>query len=981
VEFDMDARRVLFRIAILTLLATVQMPGRSQGLLQNQLAGLVERTVSGVRFWVPPDFAIERVTPADRTDSYVALTFDARGRLAVSKENDFPRLLLDRDGDGTFEAESILSEDVSNCQGLWFDGPALYGTCAMADPAAPRAPGSQTAPAAGIFRMVDANGDDRADSFETLTMAGRMQEHGPHAIRRTAAGSWMVMMGNNETVADQNLDFSSPVLLNPAGQFLPPLGTGGSRRQGAHSALFEWDATQRRFRVFSGGNRNTYDFAYNIAGEAFLFDSDHEPDIGLPWYRQVRTAHQIPNGDYGYRDTTGKYPAYYLDSLPPLREVGRGSPVGVETYQSYAYPRAYFDNLLEADWSRGRIMYTPLTPAGATYTARPDPTELVHGEPLNVTDLEVGPDGMLYFSTGGRLTQGAVWRLRYTGAQPPQPDRTGILAVVRQEQPLSSWGWAAIERVKGTMGATAFGAALERLARDAGADMMDRARAVYELQRHGPAPSDRLLAGLASDAGPAVRAAVMFAVGYQRGTTASRTAAAGLKDADPLVRRRAAEALVRLGQSPDRPSLAPVGDIYGLLADSDRFVRWAGRILLEHTPRVDWQARVLTDANPTSAPEAMVAWARTAKGPVGLEPLIDRQLTLMQQAKWSADDTLRLYRAFMLTSTLMPGTAGLSAADRERLHAAVSSQFPSANESMNRELVLLIAYAGQPGAIGQILAAMPAGRTNQELTFQYLYALRVIPTGWTSAQKEQLAEVLGRTSKWRGGLSYAAALGQIFDAFGGLYTTDAERALLYAAAPDFAPFTAEEQAGIPARGAGPGGGGGRGGGGRRGTSPIQVRAQNRQIDKGEVFDEVIYTPRTDQADVDAGRAIFEASCAACHRAGGLGTDHGMAALDLTTSARTVNRRALLESIMFPSRQIAGDLRDTIVTRDSGDQVRGLVVRETAQALTILRSDGTTTEVTKPVTSQTRESSTIMLDALTDRMTQPQLTNLLAFLQQ
>jgi hypothetical protein len=38
-------------------------------------------------------------------------------------------------------------------------------------------------------------------------------------------------------------------------------------------------------------------------------------------------------------------------------------------------------------------------------------------------------------------------------------------------------------------------------------------------------------------------------------------------------------------------------------------------------------------------------------------------------------------------------------------------------------------------------------------------------------------------------------------------------------------------------------------------------------------------------------------------------------------------------------------------------------------------------VVKPVRSRSRESSSIMLDALTDRMTQAQLTNLLAFLQQ
>ena len=188
----MKTRRMLFRTAIVASIALVQMPVRSQGLLRNQLAGLVERTVSGVRFWTPSEFVVERVTPAERTDSDVAMTFDAQGRLAVSKENDFPRLLLDRDGDGVFETESILSENVANCQGLWFDGPAMYGACAIAGSSAPRAPGSQTVPGAGIFRMVDTTGDARADTFETLDTwpadPGRRLAAAVHRRETTAAG-------------------------------------------------------------------------------------------------------------------------------------------------------------------------------------------------------------------------------------------------------------------------------------------------------------------------------------------------------------------------------------------------------------------------------------------------------------------------------------------------------------------------------------------------------------------------------------------------------------------------------------------------------------------------------------------------------------------------------------------------------------------------------------------------------------------------
>ena len=123
------------------------------------------------------------------------------------------------------------------------------------------------------------------------------------------------------------------------------------------------------------------------------------------------------------------------------------------------------------------------------------------------------------------------------------------------------------------MGA-AFGAELEKLARNGSAASMDRARALYEMQRHGAAPNAALLTALSADKSPEVRAAVVYIAGVQ-GEAAKAVAAAGLKDRDPVVRRRAAEALVRMGQSPDKPSLAPVADIYALLNDH-RSVRSLG---------------------------------------------------------------------------------------------------------------------------------------------------------------------------------------------------------------------------------------------------------------------------------------------------------------------------------------------------------------------------------------------------------------------
>jgi hypothetical protein len=472
------------RVFTISLCAAVGLTGvallRAASQIPNQ-AQMVTQSIGDVRFSTLRGFAIERVNPPERTDSYVMLSFDTAGRLIVSKENDHPRALLDKDKDGVFEAEQIITDKVRNCQGLWFDGATLYGACnevVAGEPAQP-APGQPRQPEkSGIFKMEDTNGDGVADTFELFARTvGPIQEHGPHAIRRAPDGGMTTLMGNFSSPVDESLDPHSLVRNDKDVQFLPAIPNWlNSNREGIHSALYRWLPERKLFTVEFGGNRNAYDYGYNLAGEAFLFDSDMEWDINMPWYREVRSVHGILGGNYGYRNASGKYPAYYIDSLPPMRDVGRGSPVGVEFYTSYAYPREFFDNYFEADWSRGRLLYTAVSPAGATYSARSDRAEFVHGEPFNITDVEVGPDGMMYFTTGGRNTTGGVWRLRYTGMDAKTPEMTGILAVVRQPQPLSSWGWAAIEKIKSSMGAS-FATELQQLARNASADAQDRVRA------------------------------------------------------------------------------------------------------------------------------------------------------------------------------------------------------------------------------------------------------------------------------------------------------------------------------------------------------------------------------------------------------------------------------------------------------------------------------------------------------------------------
>ena len=77
---------------------------------------------------------------------------------------------------------------------------------------------------------------------------------------------------------------------------------------------------------------------------------------------------------------------------------------------------------LESRPDPGRLIALKIHPQGATYVAQSE--EILKGRPLNVVDGEVGPDGAFYFATGGRGTQGGVYRPGGAG-HPPRPAARG----------------------------------------------------------------------------------------------------------------------------------------------------------------------------------------------------------------------------------------------------------------------------------------------------------------------------------------------------------------------------------------------------------------------------------------------------------------------------------------------------------------------------------------------------------------------------
>jgi len=910
------------------------------------------------RFQVPPGFVVESVLPEGQAETLIQVTFDSLGRPVVSREQGPTTILFDNDGDGVYESAKAFSDRVEMLHGMWFDGRTLYAIGRDVE-------NKQ----AGLYKLEDIDGDDTADTFEKLhDYTGSVGEHGPHDIRRGPDGRPSVMLGNHTFIPEELIDPRSPHRNYSESQLLDRYMDARGHAVGIMApggTLSRLRLEPLRYSLLAGGFRNAFNHAYNWEGEQFTFDSDMEWDVNMPWYRDVRSVHVVPGGEYGWRTGSGKFPAYYLDSLPPLQNLGRGSPVGVEFYHHDTYPAEYFDAFLQADWSRGRIVLMRSVRDGATYRLMDDPVDFVYGEPLNVTDLEVGPDGMVYFTMGGRNTAGGFYRVAYKGnrANTSRKKSKGVWAAIRQPQPLSSWGWAAVEKTMETLGEK-WDEDLQRIALDPAHRTNDRIQALMLFQQHGAKARADLLRTLSQDRDYRVRAAAIYVVGQHGSDRAKAIAVSGLKDSHPLVRRRAAEAALRMGLSPDAPSFAPIDDLYAMLGDKDRWSRYAGRLALERTPRGEWSQRVLEEEDPVAAAEGLAALTRTGGTDSEKTAVVERSLTLLRRENLSAGDELRALRAFHL-SCLQFGE-GCSQDVRAQASQVALSRFPADDERLNREYARTMAYAADPAAIPAILNAMPDADENQQLQIHYVYSLREIDRGWTADQKSTLLSWFSKARQWRGGASFPGFINRLFDSSLEFFD-EQEKAMAYQAIPDFAPVEDLDAAGL-----------------RRGGGYVRARVFARQggssaLSEQEIFDHTLLSPMIGRAKAEKGRAIYEKECSRCHRFGSQGDDYGP---DLTTLANRFKRRDTLEAILWPSRTISDQYQSHIIETTNNDILDGLILSEDEERITMMLP-----EQERPVAipkGQIRERRISNVSAMPEDLLNPydlnDIANLLAYMQ-
>jgi putative heme-binding domain-containing protein len=787
----------------------------------------------GDKFKVANGFRVDLLytVPKDEQGSWVNMTVDPKGRLIVSDQyGKLYRVILPSLGGipKNIQVEPI-SVDIGEAQGLLWAFDSLYVVVNR----------GRKYPS-GLYRVSDTDGDDRLDKVETLRLLNGAGEHGPHAVVLSPDGKSLYVVAGNATRLTE-LSGSLVPRIYDEDQILPylPDGRGFMRDERAPGGcIYRVDPQGKQWELVSMGYRNPYDLAFNKNGDLFTYDSDMEWDINTPWYRPTRVCLAASGSDLGYRNGSGKWPTYYPDSLPPVLNIGPGSPTGVAFGYGAKFPSKYQEALYLCDWSYGKLYAAHLTPDSSSYKAEVE--EFVSGQPLPLTDVVVNPvDQAMYFTTGGRQTLSGLYRVTYVGSESTEPyfgDRGGeALRAIRRN----------LEAFHGRKDASAVEAA------------------------------------------------------------------------------------------------------WPYLGHSDRFIRFAARVAIEHQDPTTWQERALEEKDPQASLTALLALARA-----GDKSFQFRLIEALNRLTWeslSVPQQLELLRAYELALIRMgqPDESTIS-----RLIARFDAVYPSKVRELNAELSKILVKLQSPSVAAKTIALLGQAPTQEE-QLDYASSLRRLRAGWTPELHKAYFSWFSKGARYRGGASFTGFLREIRD--------EAITSLSEAEKLDLKPLlqTSLEPSSAPA------------------AAPPRPFVTAWTVDELAPLVERGLAHR----DFDRGRSLFAAaSCFACHR---FNNEGGTVGPDLTGAAGRFSPRDLLESIVLPSKSISDQYQAVIIATTDGRVVTGRVVNlhgDTMHINTNMLDPSTQTNVNQRQVEVIKPSPVSMMpEGLLNTLNREEVLDLVAYL--
>ncbi|XWW46358.1 c-type cytochrome [Fibrella sp. USSR17] len=426
---SVTAAKLGIALSVIVLVGTSWISGR-QVLSGERIAD----STKVAKLKVLPGFKAEHLySPSNNNQgSWVAMTFDDKGRMITSDQyGSLYRLELPVVGSGVQSPRveklkiSMSPPSAANptkprvgmgyAQGLLWAFNSLY---VMVN----HRIDSTFTKGSGLYRLQDTDGDDQLDKITLLKELNGEGEHGPHSVVLSPdKQSIYVMCGNFTDLPKMDAyrlppvwkeDNLFPAIKDPRGHAIDRMAPGGW--------IAKIDPEGKNWELVGGGFRNTFDFAFNDAGDIFGYDSDMEWDFGLPWYKPTRICHITSGADFGWRTSATNWSPSFADCLPATLNMGQGSPTGVFAGRGARFPQKFQKAIYAFDWSFGIMYAVHLQPQGASYKATAQ--EFISGSPLPLTDGVVGPDGAMYFLTGGRRLESDLYRVTYAGAEATTPD-------------------------------------------------------------------------------------------------------------------------------------------------------------------------------------------------------------------------------------------------------------------------------------------------------------------------------------------------------------------------------------------------------------------------------------------------------------------------------------------------------------------------------------------------------------------------------
>lgn len=676
------------------------------------------------RFQIQKGFGVQRVLNDEQVGSVIAMAFNEFGHMILSREGGPLLLVFDKDEDGVPEKVRTYCDKVKSCQGILALNGEVFVTGDGPDGSA-------------LYRLTDSDRNGTLEQVRTVVkFKGSGGEHGPHGLRLGPDGMIYVAVGSHVQATGKTGD-GETLRDVYEGDLLPRYEDPGGHGRGVKApggTVIRTNADGSVVERVAGGLRNAYDLVFHPSGGMFVHDADMEADVDTAWYRPTALFDVTEAGEFGWRTGWAKWPEYYYDRLPNLLDTGKGSPTGAVCYEHYMFPVRYHNSLFLADWSEGRILNVRLKPRGAGYIA--DSEVFLKGQPLNVTDLEVGPDGAMYFCTGGRGTAGGVYRVIYKGEIPDRMKNigSGIAAAIRQPQLESAWARQEIASIKRELG-DKWGQLVAGVAYSNDNPSHYRTRALDLMQLFGPVPSEDLVLELSQAASESVRARAAYLMGLHPEDRSAERLIELLTDSDPRVRRAACESILRSGDVP-----ATTDEILPLLADEDRTLAFVARRVLERMPLDIWRDEVMASPDPRVAIVGMLAIVNADPTQETCLAVLARASELMTEFLSDADfvDTLRLCQVALHRGKIDPSMV-------TSLRDQIAEEFPAGDNRMNHELIRLAAYLQADSVAERALDFINSDKPEVDRTYVAM-CLQFLSHDWNAEQRFQILKYYENTA-------------------------------------------------------------------------------------------------------------------------------------------------------------------------------------------------------------------------------------------